>query len=139
MNKKMYQVVLLGSALFSCSAFAMESLGDGVPGPFDDLNRRVELADQEAYTLVGRVVYSNGQPLFAPDYKAHSWLKNVQREKGELYTLVPFKNARYRWSHYVGAKVQIYVQAKSRVIWKQGEGFKQHILLEPISNPDVLP
>lgn len=90
----------------SCGAFGG---GGELPSPFDTANHRVELADGEAYLLVGRVVMMQNPgfstdnrmfPYFRVDLNEHPWLATEKRISQPYY---PLEGAVEDWKKYVGA------------------------------------
>lgn len=93
MNRKMsgIQMVVLLTAMvlngFSLSARAEVGPRGGpgdVPTPFTS-NQKVELAEGETYTLIGRFVVREGNLWFNVDLDAHPWLANQKRKEFPFY------------------------------------------------------
>jgi len=119
--------VFLLSFLFSGVSFALSSdntqgpeQGDGVnpiggeiPFPFQAMNQKVELADGEKYTLIGRVVFELGEPYFNVDLELHPWLANQKRKDRPIYPLIA---STVNWDSFEGQLVQIFVEAKGSVL-----------------------
>ncbi len=55
-----------------------------VPTPFTS-NQKVELAEGETYTLIGRFVVREGNLWFNVDLEAHPWLANQKRKDHPYY------------------------------------------------------
>jgi hypothetical protein len=58
-----------------------------VPTPFVS-NEKVELADGEIYTLIGRFVIREGNLWFQVDLEAHPWLANQKRKDFPFYRVI---------------------------------------------------
>ena len=81
--------------------------GGELPSPFDTANRRVELAEGEAYLLVGRVVMMEGAafgddsgvvPYFRVDLTDQPWLATEKRVSQPYYRL---EGSVEDWNRYV--------------------------------------
>ncbi len=58
-----------------------------VPTPFI-LNEKLELADGETYTLIGRFVTREGNLWFQVDLDSHPWLANQKRKDFPFYRVI---------------------------------------------------
>lgn len=119
--------IYLFLSLFICNglnpAFAQPGknpspAGEEVPFPFEEVNRRVELADGEAYFLVGEIIWNQVQSMyyFQVDLLQHPWLANLKRMKDPTY---PLLSGLHNWERFAKKRVRLYV--KARGIVEEGE------------------
>lgn len=134
MKKQYWSVVsalLIGASIaISGPAFGrLPGGGGGVPSPFADSNRKVELADGELYTLDGKVVFdSNGEAQFWVNLAKHPWLANKSRVAYPFYKLV---GPASQWKKYNEKSVRLMCIAH---VVTSGDGYE--IQLEPVSDND---
>jgi hypothetical protein len=79
-------VIGMGSSLVLADVGPRGGPGD-VPTPFIS-NEKVELADGETYTLIGRFVIREGNVWFQVDLDAHPWLANQKRKDFPFYRVI---------------------------------------------------
>lgn len=128
-----------GSAL-TVKARAPEDLGGGsgeVPTPLITYNQKVELADGEPYTLLGKIHIVRGQAYFEVDLEEHPWLANTKRKASPFYPLLG--TAAY-WSKFEGQNVKVVAEAQGQVEAPTQTEPKHHyvISLQPLADPVTL-
>lgn len=113
---KVWGVIALLSSLLATASHANWTDSAGGPGgeiptPFEAANQRVELADSEAYILVGRVLFLEDHardnvyvPFFEVDLKEHPWLANEKRRKSPLYRL---EGGVTYWKQFRGLRIKL--------------------------------
>jgi len=91
---KMARIPFLISLLFAAVTWGAAGADVGqrggpgdVPTPFVS-NEKVELADGETYTLIGRFVIREGNLWFQVDLDAHPWLANQKRKEFPFYRVI---------------------------------------------------
>ncbi len=62
--------------------------GHEVPSPFSNTNQVVELADGEAYTLIGKVVFMGKIAYLNVNLDLHPWLATTRRKAFPFYRLI---------------------------------------------------
>ncbi len=80
--------LLLGGSVSVAHAEVGPRGGPGdVPTPFIS-NEKVELADGENYTLIGKFIVRDGNLWFQVDLDAHPWLANQKRKEFPFYRVI---------------------------------------------------
>jgi len=110
--------------------------GHDVPTPFEDVNRRFELADGEIYALPGNLVSkspltnddSSTQAYFAVEMEKYSWLTNSKRAEYRYYPLLISNYERVRASVMSGT---LLCRAHGKIV-KGRNGKQYQVFLEPI-------
>lgn len=115
-----------------------DTKGGGSPGPFDNANQKVELADGENYYLQGEVYeLRDGTLVFGVDFKAHPWLANKYRKQKGYYFLSEAKS-KINLDRVVDKKVAMNFKAKSIYFEDNKGNVTVDIELKPLSSPEIL-
>jgi len=116
----------------------VETKGGGgeVPVPFG-LNQKAELATDELYVLMGKIlIYSQKgmepRAFFQIDLQDHPWLAS---EKRINYPYYPIEGSAYTWKSYAGRKVKLMARAHGKIVTVSGK-LEYVIFLEPIQSPE---
>lgn len=147
--------VFLAGALLLLAGFTVRadeirgSAGGGggeIPTPFEAYNQKVELADGEAYVLVGRVVIDNIAPdgstsermraFFEIDLNEHPWLGNTKRKMRPFY---PLEGAVSTWRRYNGMRVKLPCIAVGGVVYTPGQQAEYVIWLRKVASQPIEP
>jgi hypothetical protein len=115
-----------------CRCFGGGDDGGGIPVPYSALNQKVELADREYYTLVGRVIFVENVPFLQVDLAKHPWLANARRNERPLYQLVADSAD---WVSYEGEWLQVFVQAQGRIVKNELGVFVHDLVLKSVAKP----
>ncbi len=115
---------------------------DGDPGsipiPFSSTNQKVELADEEVYTLVGAVAFINDRPHLKIDLEFHPWLATTYRMAFPFYPLT--WTTLTTWQRLKGQKIRGVFRAKSqisRVANNNDSKYAHTITLKILHAPDI--
>jgi len=137
---------LFTSLAASMGPFAFAADGSGscnggeVPIPFEDSNHRVELADGEIYTLIGRVRFLLDTPYLEVDLAQHPWLANSKRKLSPVYPIDGTPGLPIDWRLHEGKVVRTYMRARgfiARLEIRPGyePRLEYRIALEPMLQP----
>lgn len=122
----------LGVFFLSVSAFS----GD-VPRPFENPNRKVELAAGENYLLQGKLlVEKDGDVWFFVDLREHPWLATKERIGQPYYRLDV--DAGFDIQKYKSRLVQVPVRANGQVLRDLVKGYIYQIKLKLLSEPRLV-
>lgn len=86
--------------------------GKEIPTPFQELNRRVELAHGEKYLLTGWVRFIKDSVYFEIDLEEHPWLAHQRRVEYPYYFILNYPVAR---KDLKDARVWLRVEARGMV------------------------
>ncbi len=110
-------------------------MGGEIPTPFDNVNLKVELADGESYSLLGRILIlrfpSEGgeeRPYFEVDLEDHPWLATSARKAMPLYPLLGSVDS-YR--QFDKKRVRFNGTAQSKVRLVEGNRVVHEVSLKP--------
>jgi hypothetical protein len=105
-------MALVGTFFISPSSLGSTATGGEVPIPFEDSNQRVELADGEIYTLIGRVRFQLDTPYLEVDLGQHPWLANSKRKLSPVYPIDVSPSLPVDWKVLEGKLVKSYMRAR---------------------------
>lgn len=108
------------------------NIREGFPVPFSTINRKVELAAGELYTLVGWIGSRNGQTLFRVSLEDQPWLATAARKANPFYPVVDSQATWKKISPSI--KVRVMVRAQQRLGLVSGRAMAW-IELVAISDP----
>jgi hypothetical protein len=144
-SKSMIYGIIM-AALLSGSAYAANEANEkdkrkgccgDVPVPFSS-NQKVELANGEYYTLVGRVIFFQNHPFLNVDLDVHPWLANSKAvQSGEK--IYPLQGSPAYWKTYESLRVKINVQAAADLVDACSNAPLYIISLDLVGTPEVVP
>ena len=139
-SNKVIQGIIVMAALSSITAFAKDKhstcCGD-VPVPFSS-NQKVELANGEYYTLVGKVIYFQSKPFLTVDLDVHPWLSSSNSKYlGEK--VYPLQGSPAYWKTYENKRVKVNIQASADLVDACTNAPLYIISLDLIGTPEIVP
>ena len=152
-SKTMVQGIIIAAVLSGMTAYAGEAkskepgksrkdkhttcCGD-VPVPFSS-NQRVELANGEYYTLVGKIIFFQAQPFLSVDLDVHPWLASATNTTSIGEKVYPLQGSPGYWKTYENLRVKISVQASADMVGACTNSPLYIISLDLLGKPEVVP